>query len=92
MYSTDGSIKQFRLCPRKSKGKKAFEAKDVEWHLKNCLDSQFDPWSEILQVRSHAADKHYLVCLGMSLSSAGSQELHHSLSEELVKTLREAYP
>lgn len=31
------------LVPRKAKQKKAFEAKDVEWHLKNCLDSQFVP-------------------------------------------------
>lgn len=45
-----GSVKHCRLCLRKSKGKnKVFEAKDAEWHLKNCLDSQFDPWREFLQ-------------------------------------------
>lgn len=40
--SPKGKAKAKAKGKAKAKQKKAFEAKDVEWHLKNCLDSQFE--------------------------------------------------
>lgn len=73
--SPKGKAKAKAKGKAKSKQKKAFEAKDVEWHLKNCLDSQFELVKTLREAYPFDENKKKTVHKKENVRSGGMDDL-----------------